>query len=265
MRSDTSATTPTFPYRSSWRGSSSTWVSAPTSTGSVTGMPGNTTTSSSGMILRFSMNWMIGSKVEIVKYRGLPVQCGHGQAPRAGGLPRLAAPDEVLFRAAAAPAGLGRAVRPLPRAVPRAPPHRAGRAGAHEPPGRRPLLRRLQRDRPGRSPGGARAAAAPPVAGRPPGEGAGADAGRRPAAGRDAAAHDGAAAAALVAHPGRAARAGEAAGAAGGGGGGLSGRACYSARNVLAGSTDRKSTRLNSSHLGISYAVFCLKKKKKIT
>src|SRR5262245_64925146 len=29
------------------------------------------------------------------------------------------------------------------------------------------------------------------------------------------------------------------------------------------GSLDRKSTRLNSSHLGISYAVFCLKKKKK--
>src|SRR2546426_9200193 len=28
--------------------------------------------------------------------------------------------------------------------------------------------------------------------------------------------------------------------------------------------TDRKSTRLNSSHLVISYAVFCLKKKKKI-
>src|SRR5262245_64595058 len=27
---------------------------------------------------------------------------------------------------------------------------------------------------------------------------------------------------------------------------------------------DRKSTRLNSSHLGISYAVFCLKKKTKI-
>src|SRR5262245_65024215 len=27
-------------------------------------------------------------------------------------------------------------------------------------------------------------------------------------------------------------------------------------------STDRKSTRLNSSHLGISYAVFCLEKKK---
>src|SRR5437899_5030949 len=30
-------------------------------------------------------------------------------------------------------------------------------------------------------------------------------------------------------------------------------------------SKDRKSTRLNSSHLGISYAVFCLKKKKKYT
>src|SRR5437899_5046845 len=31
------------------------------------------------------------------------------------------------------------------------------------------------------------------------------------------------------------------------------------------GVRDRKSTRLNSSHLGISYAVFCLKKKKNIT
>src|SRR5258705_8806239 len=30
-----------------------------------------------------------------------------------------------------------------------------------------------------------------------------------------------------------------------------------------ASEADRKSTRLNSSHLGISYAVFCLKKKKK--
>src|SRR5438045_6673749 len=29
------------------------------------------------------------------------------------------------------------------------------------------------------------------------------------------------------------------------------------------GGLDRKSTRLNSSHLGISYAVFCLKKKNK--
>src|SRR5690625_5964538 len=28
--------------------------------------------------------------------------------------------------------------------------------------------------------------------------------------------------------------------------------------------TDRKSTRLNSSHVAISYAVFCLKKKKQI-
>src|SRR5437899_4433637 len=28
---------------------------------------------------------------------------------------------------------------------------------------------------------------------------------------------------------------------------------------------DRKSTRLNSSHLGISYAVFCLKKKRQCT
>src|SRR3989454_2735494 len=32
---------------------------------------------------------------------------------------------------------------------------------------------------------------------------------------------------------------------------------------TVATGTDRKSTRLNSSHLVISYAVFCLKKKKK--
>src|ERR1039458_1014577 len=30
---------------------------------------------------------------------------------------------------------------------------------------------------------------------------------------------------------------------------------------VMVAVSDRKSTRLNSSHLGISYAVFCLKKK----
>src|SRR5436189_3099942 len=34
-------------------------------------------------------------------------------------------------------------------------------------------------------------------------------------------------------------------------------------RNPQAVRTDRKSTRLNSSHRCISYAVFCLKKKKK--
>src|SRR5262245_1563414 len=33
-------------------------------------------------------------------------------------------------------------------------------------------------------------------------------------------------------------------------------------RRAGAPAADRKSTRLNSSHLGISYAVFCLKKKK---
>src|SRR5258705_4821411 len=32
---------------------------------------------------------------------------------------------------------------------------------------------------------------------------------------------------------------------------------------VVGTAVDRKSTRLNSSHLGISYAVFCLKKKKR--
>src|SRR5205814_8661944 len=42
----------------------------------------------------------------------------------------------------------------------------------------------------------------------------------------------------------------------------LSGKADLLA--TLAYMRDRKSTRLNSSHLGISYAVFCLKKKKNI-
>src|SRR5690242_21534629 len=35
-------------------------------------------------------------------------------------------------------------------------------------------------------------------------------------------------------------------------------------RGQLRGVQDRKSTRLNSSHMSISYAVFCLKKKTKI-
>src|SRR5690242_21456659 len=34
-------------------------------------------------------------------------------------------------------------------------------------------------------------------------------------------------------------------------------------RPPASGHRDRKSTRLNSSHMSISYAVFCLKKKKK--
>src|SRR5436309_4607127 len=34
-------------------------------------------------------------------------------------------------------------------------------------------------------------------------------------------------------------------------------------REALRAAADRKSTRLNSSHVKISYAVFCLKKKKK--
>src|SRR5690606_39820461 len=36
------------------------------------------------------------------------------------------------------------------------------------------------------------------------------------------------------------------------------------ARELFAQPTDRKSTRLNSSHVKISYAVFCLKKKMQI-
>src|SRR3712207_8780221 len=36
-------------------------------------------------------------------------------------------------------------------------------------------------------------------------------------------------------------------------------------RRVRSRQSDRKSTRLNSSHANISYAVFCLKKKKQLT
>src|SRR3712207_6900181 len=36
----------------------------------------------------------------------------------------------------------------------------------------------------------------------------------------------------------------------------------HKARNLMQPTLDRKSTRLNSSHANISYAVFCLKKKK---
>src|SRR5947209_9574690 len=38
----------------------------------------------------------------------------------------------------------------------------------------------------------------------------------------------------------------------------------WTAGYVAAGVEDRKSTRLNSSHANISYAVFCLKKKREI-
>src|SRR5437773_9583644 len=40
---------------------------------------------------------------------------------------------------------------------------------------------------------------------------------------------------------------------------------CSGAVSQALGVKDRKSTRLNSSHITISYAVFCLKKKKQIT
>src|SRR5690606_39992246 len=44
----------------------------------------------------------------------------------------------------------------------------------------------------------------------------------------------------------------------------LAGRTPRGARRMRQSLQDRKSTRLNSSHVKISYAVFCLKKKKKI-
>src|SRR5436853_4960366 len=49
--------------------------------------------------------------------------------------------------------------------------------------------------------------------------------------------------------------------AIGGGGIGGSGHIIMTTADDDGARSDRKSTRLNSSHLGISYAVFCLKKK----
>src|SRR5256885_4550035 len=44
---------------------------------------------------------------------------------------------------------------------------------------------------------------------------------------------------------------------------GMKGTGTWTIQNALNLLVDRKSTRLNSSHLVISYAVFCLKKKKR--
>src|SRR2546430_12288080 len=44
----------------------------------------------------------------------------------------------------------------------------------------------------------------------------------------------------------------------------LRGQPTLSSNQVVELATDRKSTRLNSSHSQISYAVFCLKKKKNL-
>src|SRR2546427_1273837 len=54
-------------------------------------------------------------------------------------------------------------------------------------------------------------------------------------------------------------------GAFSGGGGAEQTHSITALRAYTQGARDRKSTRLNSSHSQISYAVFCLKKKKKHT
>src|SRR5690625_6988696 len=45
----------------------------------------------------------------------------------------------------------------------------------------------------------------------------------------------------------------------------VDGQALTYGQSITDGCIDRKSTRLNSSHVAISYAVFCLKKKIKVT
>src|SRR5699024_12714732 len=51
-------------------------------------------------------------------------------------------------------------------------------------------------------------------------------------------------------------------GGADGAGGGFGGFGGFDFNSADMGDIDRKSTRLNSSHVSISYAVFCLKKKR---
>src|SRR4051812_49859030 len=46
--------------------------------------------------------------------------------------------------------------------------------------------------------------------------------------------------------------------------GGVAGQIYLATKSIWPATPDRKSTRLNSSHMSISYAVFCLTKKKRI-
>src|SRR5258705_13165551 len=90
----------------------------------------------------------------------------------------LAAPHEILLRAAGAPPLLRRRIRPLSRPVPCASFDRAWATVADEPTRRNAVVRRLERHGAGGSAGVARSGSAPAVSQRPPREGAGIDADR---------------------------------------------------------------------------------------
>src|SRR3954466_193076 len=214
-RSETSASTPTFAYVLSCRGTSSTRASLPTSAVNVTAMPGNTTVSSSGMILSLfivpsaydyllimSTIYLRTSTIYLVNYNRRDDEDRRC-------VPGVAVADALLLRAARAPAGVGRTVRAVAGPVPPAPSHRARPAAADAPPRRGAAVRCVERHRPDRSPRAARNRGAPPVARRPTRESGSADADRLTAPGAIAAPDDGAAAAAVASWRARAPRAGQ--------------------------------------------------------
>jgi hypothetical protein len=87
-------------------------------------------------------------------------------------LSSLAAPHEVLLRAAKTPAIVWSRIRPLPDSVSRAPPDRARASLAHEPARRHAVVRRVERHRAGRSFGIPRSRSASAFPSGPPRQGA---------------------------------------------------------------------------------------------
>src|SRR5262249_23627045 len=146
-RSETSASTPTFAYDWSCRGTRRTRASSRTSTVNVTGMPGNTTVSSSGTIRSLFIvtpaydDYFSLSIIFEVKYNRAD------EESRRRRLQGVAAPDEVLFLAAGASAGLRRVTGTVAGAVSRAASHRAWRTGADESTGGADAMRPVERDR----------------------------------------------------------------------------------------------------------------------
>src|SRR5436853_5635425 len=88
------------------------------------------------------------------------------------GVPSLAAPDEVLLRSARTPARHKSELRPLADSMSCAAPHRARASSADETTRRHAVVRRVERDRTGRSAGIARSGATTAFASGPAGEGA---------------------------------------------------------------------------------------------
>src|SRR3989442_9380475 len=113
------------------------------------------------------------STIYSIKYNG------RDESDRARCLSGLATADEILLRAARTPAVRWGRKRSVPDPVPRVALDRARPTAAHEPARRHVVVRRLERDRTGRSPGIPRSGPAAAFAAGPPRESASADANRR--------------------------------------------------------------------------------------